>query len=462
MGLHTIIHSVLLVGILFVVELPARLVYGQAPATEISGRVLDGAGQPLSFVNVQIVGTIEGAATEEDGSFVFQTRLEGEHTIQASMIGFEPFRRKFLLTGETFTLEIVLHETLITLDEAFVTASAYSTGDAEAVTLESMEVITTPGAAADVFLAIKTLPGVAMVDEGAGLFVRGGDVSETVLLLDQATVAHPYKYESPTGGVFGTIPPFLVAGTVFSSGGFSARYGNALSGVLAMTSQNMPELTSFSTNVGLASASAGADLPIVPGKLGLRFTANQSFTEIMMRVNGFADEFTVTPRGTDVNLSLIYQYSSTGRVKLFNYTNHDRVGVFVDEPSFDGIFRGKSANWLHNLQWSDIVSDWLIQASISTNRYSTHRRLGLLDLRPSDTSSKVRLDLEKELSDRIAVAFGSEIERADNAFEGEVPAQEGILDTGPVAAGVGSRRSVCLARAGVHGGRSIRSGREGL
>ncbi len=36
--------------------------------------------------------------------------------------------------------------------------------------------------------SLKTFPGVAMVDEGAGLFVRGGDVSETVILLDQGTV----------------------------------------------------------------------------------------------------------------------------------------------------------------------------------------------------------------------------------------------------------------------------------
>ena len=43
----------------------------------------------------------------------------------------------------------------------------------------------------------------------------GGDVSETVVLLDQATVVHPYRYESPTGGVFGTIPSFMVQGTVF-------------------------------------------------------------------------------------------------------------------------------------------------------------------------------------------------------------------------------------------------------
>jgi hypothetical protein len=49
-------------------------------------------------------------------------------------------------------------------------------------------------------LAIKTFPGLAMVDEGSGLIVRGG---------------------------------------------FSVRYGNALSGMLAMESQNLPEASAY-------------------------------------------------------------------------------------------------------------------------------------------------------------------------------------------------------------------------
>lgn len=345
------------------------------------------------------------------------------------MIGFEAVNRTVnLVDADSIALTFVLKESLVSLDEAIVTASAYATGDAEAVTLQSLEVVTTPGAAADIFLAIKTLPGVAMVDEGAGLFVRGGDVNETVLLLDQATVAHPYKYETPTGGVFGTIPPFLVGGTYFSSGGFSAKYGNALSGVLAMESQDLPEVTTYTANIGLAAVSLGADLSVVPGKLGVRFSGNQSFTEMMMRVNGFADEFATTPRGTDANLSVIYRYSTTGRIKFFNYTNHDRVGVFVDEPSFVGVFRGTSANWLHNLQWSDIVSDWLVQASLSMNRYTTHRRLGSLDFRPEDTLTKLRIDAERDVSERFRILVGAEYESLSNAFRGNIPIQDNILD----------------------------------
>ena len=393
------------------------------------GEVVDAGGLPMPFVNVQITGTTDGAATQRDGRFEFATQHRGTQVLQATMIGFEPARRALhLAPGDTVTVRLVLREALITLDEVEVTASAYSTGEAETATLQSLEVVTTPGAAADIFRAIKTFPGVSMVDEGSGLFVRGGDVSETVILLDQATLTHPYKFESPTGGVFGIIPPFMVRGTVFSSGGFPARYGNALSAVLSMDSQNMPQQQNYSFNLGLAAASLGVNVPVVPGKLGLRFTGNRSFTELMFRFNGQHDQFTISPRGYDGNLSLIYQYSPTGRLKFFNFTTDDRLGVHVDQPSFDGVYRGQTTSWLHNVQWIDIYKGWLVQTSASLNRYAAHRQMGNLDLEPGDDTYKLRTDVERASSERASIRFGAEAERTRSRFRGTVPFQEDILD----------------------------------
>ena len=207
----------------------------------VQGQVVDETERPMAFVNVQIIDTTDGAVTGRDGRFAFSTQHLGPRDLSASFIGFEPARKTLHLTeGDTTTVRLVLRRILIELGETVVTVSTYTTGEDETVTLAPLDVVTTPGASADIFRAFKTFPGVATVDNGAGLFVRGGDVSETAILLDQATVVHPYKYESPTGGVFGTIPPFMVQGTAFSTGGFSARYGNALSAVLAMESLDMP------------------------------------------------------------------------------------------------------------------------------------------------------------------------------------------------------------------------------
>ncbi len=404
--------------------------FAQPKPAFIAGAVADEKGKPLVFANVQIVDTYDGEVSNEAGRFAITTRKTGEVKVRASLIGYETAEQSTkLIPGDTARVNFVLKETVVNLQDVVVTASAFATGDeGKGVTLRRLEVVTTPGAAADIFLAIKTFPGVAMVDEGSGLFVRGGDVSETVTLLDQATVVHPYKYETPTGGVFGTINPFLVSGTFFSSGGFSARYGNALSGILAMESQNLPEGSAYTLNVGLAAASLGAQMPLLQNKLGVRFSGNRSFTDAMFRLNGRRDEFTETPRGSDGNLSLIYQYSPTGRLKIFSFAANDRIGVHVEEPSFAAVYRGEETNQLHNLQWTDLWRGWLMKTSLSLNRYDTKRHLGNLNFDQRDDTYKWRTDVERELGKRARLAFGSEIERVKNDFRGTVPSNEDVLD----------------------------------
>jgi len=415
--------------LLFCCLLPTTISAQQIPAF-IAGKVIDEKGKLLAFVNLQILDTYDGEVSNAAGQFIIITRKTGEIKIRASLIGYESAEQSARLIAEdTARISFILKETLVNLQVVVVTASAFATGDeGKGVTLRRLEVVTTPGAAADIFLAIKTFPGVAMVDEGSGLFVRGGDVSETVTLLDQATIVHPYKYESPTGGVFGTISPFLVSGTFFSSGGFSARYGNALSGVLAMDSQNLPEGTAYTLNLGLAAASVSLQLPLFHNKFGVRFSGNRSFTSAMFRLNGRRDEFVEPPSGSDGNLSLIYQYSPTGRLKFFNFAANDRIGVNVQEPSFVAVYRGKESNQLHNLQWTELWRGWLMKMSLSLNRYDTKRALGNLDFDQRDDTYKWRLDVERELGQRARLALGGEIEQIKNKFRGAVPEHEDVLD----------------------------------
>jgi len=419
--------AIILVCISLLTSLFASPVLAEGKAF-IQGQIVDETERPMAFVNVQIIDTTDGAITGRDGRFAFSTHHLGQRGLSASYIGFEPARQSLnLAAGDTATVRLVLRRILIELGETVVTVSTYTTGEDEAVTLAPLDVVTTAGASADIFRAFKTFPGVATVDDGAGLFVRGGDVSETVILLDQATVVHPYRYESPTGGVFGTISPFMVQGTAFSTGGFSARYGNALSAVLAMESLGIPKQRNYTLGLGLGAGSVGLNMPLVPDELGLRFTGNLSFTDLLFRVNNYRDEFVTAPRGYDGNLSLIYQYSPTGRLKLFNFNTADRLAVQVAEPSFDGLYSNRTDTYLHNLQWTEALADWSVQTSVSLNRHNAQQELGNLDLSPRDWTFKARADIERLLSDARVVRFGAESEHRANRLLGRSP-QRDILD----------------------------------
>lgn len=401
-------------------------VYSQ---TKIEGFVLNKKGQPLSYVNIFLKSSLEGDVSDSTGYFEILTNKTGQQFLIASMIGYERFIKMVELKAkDTLFIKIVLKEKALSMPETIVTASSFTSGDETGVTLSSLDVVTTPGAAADIFRALKTFPGLAQVDEGSGLFVRGGDFSETVILLDQATLVHPYRFESPTGGIFGTIPPFLLKGTFFSTGGFSAKYGNALSGILAMQSLDAPKQRSYNLNFGLAAISAGLALPLKPGKLGIRFSGNKSNTRLMFRVNGQNNDFVKYPSGSDMNININYQYSSTGHLKFFLFAEENQVGIKIPQPSFSGLFSSDDQNQFYNLQWTDLFSgNWLMQASLSFNAYRTRRSLGILDFQQKDQTYKFRLDGEKSFNHNFTLDFGMEREWSRNQFKGQFPASE-VLD----------------------------------
>jgi hypothetical protein len=397
--------------------------------TIIFGTVTDKSGQSLELVHLQIKGSATGAVSDEAGAFSITTDKTGEHILAASLVGYKTEEIKVdLEPGNKLQIPITLNERIAEIEEVQVSASSFRTGEAEGVTLNPLEVVTTPGAAADLFQALQTFPGVNAVDEGSGLFVRGGDVSETKILLDQATVVHPYRFESPTGGTRGTIPPFLVSGTYFSTGGFPARYGNALSAVLSLESENMPQATTVDLNLGMAAASAGISAPLIDDKLGIRFTGNRSFTRFLFEINGQADEFQKAPLGLDGNLSLIYKPSSGSTLKFFNFASRSEIGVRTDEPSFDGLFNSDETNRLHNLQWEQYLGDWVMETSFSVNRFNSQSELGGFNLTQKDDTHKFRTDFESLFSNSLQLFFGGEWESVQNSFAGSLPDQDNVFD----------------------------------
>jgi len=393
----------------------------------VTGHVQDGDGTEIPYANVRLAGTTVGAATDETGRFQFTTRRTGSVPLRASAVGYEASELSIhLRPGDTTTVAFTLPVARVQLDEAVITGATYSTGPASQATLSSTEAVTTPGAAGDLFRALQSFPGVASPGDGAGLFVRGGDVSETKTLLDQASVYHPYRYESPAGGTFGAVRPFLVDGTQFSTGGFSAQYGNALSGVLAMESQDRPLQSRQYLNLGLAAASVSIAQPLLDDELGLRLSGNRSFTGLLFRINGRHDDFAPVPQGLDGNLGLTWDYGETGQLKLFAFARHNRLGVETATGAYSGLYRGTSMNRLYNLQWTARVRRWTVESSVSWSAYSSQNAFGALALSPTDRGAKLRVDATRNTGD-WTVRAGGTLERRRYRFDGTFPTQPGVV-----------------------------------
>ena len=405
------------------------------PPTVVQGRLVDAAeGTPLPYASVRIDGTVIGAATDSTGRFRFSTRRTGDATLRASMVGYADATRPVTLVPEdTLTVHLQLGVERVELAEAVVTGS-YTTGADAQATLSPLEAVTTPGASGDLFRALQAFPGVASPGDGAGLFVRGGDVSETQTLLDGAPLIHPYRYQSPNGGTFSTIPPFLVDGTQFATGGFSAQYGDALSGVLAIETLDRPQQARQHVDLGLAGGGVRIDQPLVDDALGLRVSGTRSFTGVLFQVNGQEDDFDTVPQGWDGTASLTWDHDRFGQLKAQTFARSNRLGVQTQDGAFAGRYRTEATNQLHSLQWTAGGADWSVESTLSWSRFASERAFGVLHLRPTDAATTLRVDAEQQRfqrGDRTGrLRTGVIGQRRAYRFRGTVPTQPDVLAPG--------------------------------
>ena len=224
--------------------------------TEIKGRIIDEQGLPFLGANIFVVGTYDGATSDENGNFSFTTTAVGKQQLQISFLSYETIILEFDVENyqpKVFTLK----ESVNTLNAVEVTAGTFKAGDnSKATALKAMDIVTTAGSAGNIIAALETLPGTQTVGENGRLFVRGGEADETQTYVDGIRVGQPYGASANNVPTRGRFSPFLFSGITFSTGGYSAEYGDALSSVLLLNSidepvQDQTDISIMTVGVGL-------------------------------------------------------------------------------------------------------------------------------------------------------------------------------------------------------------------
>lgn len=208
--------------------------------TNISGKVTDKKNHPIFGANVYLDGTYDGGSTNEKGEFSFETAEKAIQTLVISFISFETSVR----TADVSTfnnLQIKLRDDVNALDAVVINAGMFEAGEKAKVTvLKPLDIVTTASAMGDFVGALQTLPGTATVGEDGRLFVRGGEAEETQIFIDGARVFTPFTPTTNNIPTRGRYSPFLFKGIRFSTGGYSAEYGQALSSVLLLSTIDEP------------------------------------------------------------------------------------------------------------------------------------------------------------------------------------------------------------------------------
>lgn len=394
--------------------------------TTISGNVTDSNGISIEGANVYLQGTYDGATTDTQGTFNFLTDATGTQTIIISYISFETYT----LTADVSALNglvIKLRDEINELTGVTLSAGTFEAGDNSKVSvLNPMDVVTTASALGDFVGALQTLPGTSTVAEDGRLFVRGGEADETQIFIDGIRVFTPFSPTPNNIPTRGRYSPFLFKGITFSTGGYSAEYGQALSSVLLLNTIDQPEQEK--TDINVMSVGAGIGNTQIWGQNSLSINASYLNLEPYFSLFGNRDTWNKAPE--TASGEVIYRYKlDNGMIKLYSAFDISSLDIEQNDINFENPVRFKLNN--NNLYFNGSYkgfynNDWSLHTGASYTRATNKMQIIEDDVVNTENSVHVKAKIKKLFSNRFSINVGTEYFLTD--FDEDYDTESGFSD----------------------------------
>ncbi|MCY4172173.1 MAG: TonB-dependent receptor [Bacteroidetes bacterium] len=344
-------------------------------------------GETLIAANVFLEGTTRGGTSNLSGYYAVSGIEPGTYLVRFSYIGYDTITREITFeSGESARIDIELTPTQELLNALEIAADriteeetrAIGVGQISVSTIQQLPQVFEP----DVFRSLQLLPGVAQSsDASSGLYIRGGDPGQTLVLLDRTKIYNP----SHVFGFFSTFNTDAIKDVRLYKGGFPARYGGVLGSVLDLQNKdgNRRE-THGKVSIGLLSSRAFAEGPYSRGSwmVALRRSTLEPLLAAL-------EEEDAVPRAFyfyDFNGKINFDASPNDKLSISAFAGSDYLrAAFIDgiEIKLRYSNRTVTGSWVH--LWSNqfftnatITSTWyesIPQATISGTNFRQINRV---------------------------------------------------------------------------------------
>lgn len=405
---------------------------GATAQTTISGRINDNKGRPVPGASISIKNSYDGGTSDSLGNYRFRTTEKGAQVLLVTSIGYKLLEQPVTIGGDAIKSDFILREEPNELKAVVVSAGTFEASDSKRSTvLNSIDIVTTASANADVTGALRTLPGTQQVGESEGLFVRGGTAQETKVFIDGTLVNNFFFSSVPDIAQRGRFSPFIFKGTVFSSGGYSALYGQALSSVVLLESVDLPEQSSASLGISTVGLSGGYQQ--LSKKKNASWGVGYSYTNLGLyfKLVKQDPDFFRKPALHNGEANFRIKTSKTGILKFYSYFNWNALGIRrpdLDSAALKDAFSLKNLNLYTNLSWREkIGAKWKLNLGLSyaankdditqqlQNQQNLEQNIGAepfasksFDLTSYAYLSQVKAVLERKLAGISTIRFGGE------------------------------------------------------
>jgi len=398
----------------------AALLQAQKSAI-VSGVLRDAQnGETLIGATVQAVGLDRGNVSNEYGFYSLSLPSGNDSiTLRFSYIGYETIIAKIKPNGAT-KLNLSLNQIGSQIQEVIIQANALEekvkSTEMSVTTISTREIKAVPAlfGETDIIKILQLKPGFTPGSEGTtGLFVRGGNSDQNLIVLDEAVVYNP----NHLFGFFSTFNSDAVKDLKVYKGGFPAQYGGRLSSVIdvRMKEGNSKKYTA-SGGIGLISSRLTVEGPIKKDESSFIVSGRRTYVDLITRQvnksNEGKEDYVKIPDYYfyDLNTKVNFKLTEKDRLYLSGYFGRD-VFNFKDQ-TFN--FRFDWGNATGTARWNHVFGPRLFSNTTFTYSDYRYKIQNILQGFSFNLSSNVKdantkVDFFFQPDNRHSVRFGANI-----------------------------------------------------
>jgi hypothetical protein len=453
--MHRFLRSALFLASFVILAHPAP---GHAQSGILDGQVVDRTTRtPLFGAVLEVLGgpQIRSALSNAEGRFRIRGLEPGVYSLRVSTLGYAPALITDLLiqsSRPTFAL-VEMRPTAIEVEGITIGADAFAvpaSAPVSTVLLSPEEVRRTPGGLQDISRTLLSLPGViGGVDNRNDLLVRGGGPGENAYFLDGIRVPqiNHFATQGATGGALGLVNVDFIRETEFYTGGFPARYGDALSSVLVIDSRpGTPDGIRGDVTLGASEAGLTLDGPVGAGSW--LFSVRRSYLQFLFQALGLPIRPDYWDGQARVELfpsdrdRLVFM--GLGALDEFDLVSPDD-GDFENQEIFDRVLDNDQKSWTAGGTWERQLGSGVARLALSRSWTDYQFRdvdgngVEILRNRSTEAELPVRFEADFRLGPAIDLEVGVRAARASldlDLLQAATPGsafQDDVLTSGSIA-----------------------------
>ncbi len=417
-----------------------------AQSSVISGFVTDESnGEALIYANIVIKGSQVGTTTNEYGYYSLQVPKDSLVHISISHLGHQlkpisiKLQRDSILNVSLSPESSQLKEIVVKANEEETLQQVQDT-KMSSINLQVSQIQNLPalGGEIDIIKVMQLLPGVSRGGEGtSGMFVRGGDADQNLVLLDEAVV---YNLDH-LFGFFSVFNADAINDMSIIKGAFPATYGGRLSSVLdiKMKEGNDKEFHGQG-GISLLSSRLMLEGPIIKDKVSFLVSGRRTYIDQVFK----AVDINIPYYFYDLNAKVNWKISNRDRVFVSSYFGDDVLSL-IDDESGSALGSGSDSTGLFGLgvdfgfqlgnmtqtvRWNHIYNPKLFSNLSLTHTSFRYNIFGdfvgnSILIRSEIRDLGVKMDFTNYWSNRLTLKYGGQI--INHNFRPNIVSTEGDI-----------------------------------